>query len=79
MWSWPNRANRCTGATRAIGIAFILLGVILLLVSVYQYRRVVPTLGPGEISPSYWVNSGVMLNLALGEPGLVLAAYLALV
>lgn len=67
------------GASLAIGIAFILLGVILLLVSVHQYRRVVPTLGAGEIPPGYWVNSGVLLNLALAAMGLVLAAYLALV
>ena len=37
------------GISLTIGVAFILLGVILLVVSVRQYRRVVATLGAGEI------------------------------
>lgn len=67
------------GASLLIGVAFILLGVVLLAVSVHQYRKVVLTLGEGEIPDGYWVNAGVLLNLVLAVLGLVLAAYLALV
>jgi inner membrane protein YidH len=67
------------GLSLAIGVAFILLGVILLVVSVSQYRRVVATLGAGELPPGYWVNAAAFTNLAIALFGLVLAAYLALV
>lgn len=66
-------------ASLVIGVAFILLGVLLLLLSVRQYRRVVATLGVREIPEGYWVNAPVLTNLAMALLGLVLAAYLALV
>lgn len=66
-------------ASLIIGVAFILLGVLLLLLSVRQYRRVVATLGAGEIPEGYWVNAPVLTNLAMAVLGLMLAAYLALV
>jgi putative membrane protein len=61
-----------------IGVAFILLGVLLLLLSVRQYRRVVATLGREETPAGYWVNAPVLTNLAMAVLGLVLAAYLSL-
>ena len=67
------------GASLTIGIAFILLGVVLLLVSVHQYRKVVAALGAGEIPEGYWVNAPVLTNLAMALLGMVLVAYLALV
>jgi putative membrane protein len=66
-------------ASLVIGIAFILLGVALLLLSVRQYRQVVRTLGTEEIPPGYWVNGGVLTNVVLAVLGLMLAAYLVLV
>lgn len=65
-------------ASLAIGIAFILLGVLLLLLSVRQYRQVIRTLGPEEIPSGYWVNGGVLTNIALALLGLMLVAYLLL-
>jgi len=65
-------------ASLVIGIAFILLGVVLLVLSVRQYRQVVRTLGTEEIPPGYWVNGGVLTNVALAVLGLMLAAYLVL-
>jgi putative membrane protein len=67
------------GATLIIGMAFILLGVLLLLLSVRQYRRVVATLGAEEIPEGFWVNAPALTNLAIALLGLALAAYLALV
>jgi hypothetical protein len=46
---------------------------------VRQYRKVVSTLGAGEIPSGYWVNAPVLTNLAMALLGLVLAAYVALV
>ena len=65
-------------ASLVIGVSFILLGVALLLLSVRQYRLVIRTLGGEEIPPGYWVNGGVLVNLALALLGLVLAASMAL-
>lgn len=67
------------GASAIIGVAFILLGVAILMLSVRQYRKVVITLGAGEIPDGYWVNAPVLTNLAMIVLGLVLAAYVALV
>ena len=67
------------GISLVIGVAFILLGVAVLLLSVRQYRRVVATLGKGEIPDGYWLNAPVLANLVLAILGLVLATYLALV
>jgi len=67
------------GASLIIGIAFILLGVVMLLLSIRQYRRVVETLGAGEIPPGYWLGPPLLVNLAMALLGLVLAAYLALI
>lgn len=65
-------------ASLAIGVAFILLGVLLLALSVRQYRRVIRTLGTKEIPPGYWVNGGVLTNIVLALLGLMLIAYLLL-
>jgi len=65
-------------ASLIIGVSFILLGVALLVLSVRQYRLVVRTLGSEEIPSGYWVNAGVLVNVALALLGLVLAAYIAL-
>ena len=65
-------------ASLVIGVAFILLGVVLLVLSVRQYRRVIRTLGPEEIPKGYWVSGGVLTNIALALLGLMLIAYLLL-
>lgn len=61
-----------------IGLAFVLLGVALSLLSIVQYRRSVAGLRPVEIPPGYWVNLSVFLNFAIAALGLALAVYLAL-
>lgn len=66
------------GASLAIGVSLILLGVIMLAYSAWQYRRVVAGLGPAELPDSYHTNAGVLVNLAVAVIGLALAAYLAL-
>jgi len=66
------------GISLAIGVAFILLGVAMLVVSVDQFRRVVKTLGESEIPSGYWIHGAILTNLAVALLGLILAAYLLL-
>jgi putative membrane protein len=61
-----------------IGLAFIVLGVVLSLLSVLQYRSSVAALRPAQIPGGYWVNLSVFMSLAIGLLGLALAAYLVL-
>ena len=78
-----DRASLMTDAARAdrgfaawIGIAFLLLGVSLNILSVVQYRRSVASLRPAEIPPRYWLNLAVVTSLAVAFLGLLLALYL---
>jgi putative membrane protein len=68
------RAGR--GFAVAIGVAFLLLGVVLNALSVVQYRRSVADLRPAEIPPKYWVNLPVLATAAVSVLGLALALYL---
>lgn len=58
-----------------IGIAFLLLGVVLNILSVVQYRRGIASLRPVEIPPRYWLNLAVITSLAVALLGLLLALY----
>ncbi|MFN3750657.1 MAG: YidH family protein [Thiobacillus sp.] len=64
------------GSSLVIGVTLVLLGVALLLVSVRQHRNVLQTLGEQEIPRGYWLNAGVLVNLALAIIGILLAAYM---
>jgi putative membrane protein len=57
------------------GSAFILLGAMVAVIAVIQYRAVLRTLKPVEIPEGYWVNTGVITNLLLAVIGLVLTVY----
>lgn len=61
-----------------IGVVFILLGVVLLVLSVRNFRQVALTLSKQEIPPGYWLEVGVLTNLAIALLGSALAAYLVL-
>lgn len=60
----------------AIGLAFVLFGVLLNVLSVVQYRRSIATLNPSEIPPRYWVNLPVATSLVVAALGSLLAVYL---
>jgi putative membrane protein len=66
------------GLAAAVGIAFLLLGVLLNIASVVQYRRGVASLGPAEFPPRYWPNLAVFTTLAVAALGLLLAVYVVL-
>jgi putative membrane protein len=58
-----------------IGIAFLLVGVALNLLSVVQYRRSLASLRPVEIPPGYWPNLAVVTSLAVALLGVLLVFY----
>ena len=59
-----------------IGIAFLLLGVVLSVLSVVQYRRSMASLRAVEIPAGYWINLGVFTSAAVALLGLLLVLYL---
>jgi len=59
-----------------LGIAFVLLGVALDLVSILQYRRSIASLRPVEIPQGYMVNLAVAMSVVVAALGLLLAAYM---
>ena len=59
-----------------IGMAFIWLGAASSALAVVQYRKVLRTLNPNEVPQGYWVNMGVLTNLAVAVLGFMLTAYL---
>jgi putative membrane protein len=78
-----DRASLMTDAAQAgrafaawIGIAFLLLGAVLNVLSVVQYRRGVASLRPVEIPARYWPNLAVFTSLAVALLALLLALYI---
>ena len=59
-----------------IGIAFILLGALVALISIGEYRRVLRQLSPQEIPDGYRVNLGVYTTGTVAVLGLLLSVYL---
>lgn len=59
-----------------VGVGFVLLGVMVCLLSVVQYRRVLRELQPAEFPRGYWVSVAATVNLLVALAGLVLAAHL---
>jgi inner membrane protein YidH len=74
--SFMVNARSGRGFAVAIGLAFLLLGVALNILSVFQYRRSIAELRPVEIPPKYWINLSVIASLAVSLLGLLLAVYL---
>jgi len=58
-----------------VGIVFILLGALVEVSSVMQYRSVLKTLKPIEIPKGYWVNIGMYTNLAVATVGVAIIFY----
>ncbi|WP_407276561.1 YidH family protein [Halothiobacillus sp. DCM-1] len=59
-----------------IGLAFIVLGASVSGLAILQYRKVLRTLNASEIPLGYWVNQGVLTNLAVALLGFALTVYL---
>jgi putative membrane protein len=61
-----------------IGVAFLLLGVVLSVLSVVQYRRSVASLRKIEIPSGYWLNLGVATSLTVALLGMLLVVYVVI-
>lgn len=59
-----------------IGVAFVLLGAVMALIAIHQYRKVLTTLKPIEIPEHYWTRTGVWVNAVIAFLGLALIVYL---
>lgn len=59
-----------------VGVAFIWISVVSLVVSSYQYKKVVKSLNAEEIPEGYWVNAGIFINIFVALMGLSLSLYL---
>jgi putative membrane protein len=69
-------AAHAPGFALAIGLGFVLGGVLLSSLSVVQYRRSIASLRPAEIPAHYWTNLAVFTSAVVGALGLALAGYL---
>jgi putative membrane protein len=58
------------------GVALILLGAVVALVSSVSYRRFVRTLPGQDVSSGYLVGMGALINVLVAVAGMALAVYL---
>ena len=58
-----------------LGIAMLLLGAGVALVSARQFMQVAKNLQPDVVPPGYWTHAGVALNLIIALIALALAAH----
>lgn len=59
-----------------IGVAFIMLALLIIGFSIFQYRRAVQAVDPTDIPENYCVWAGTSLNVAVVLLGIMLVAYL---
>jgi len=64
--------------SHGLGVALLLLGAIVALISARQFRQVTKALAPAVVPPGYWTNVGVALNLAIALIASMLAAHFLL-
>jgi len=69
----PSLSQR--GFSLWLGVALLVLGAGVVVVSALQFRTVVRTLGEKEIPRGYWLAHGVWLNFALALLALALAVH----
>lgn len=73
----PNAAESSErGFSFWIGAGLVVLGAVLAVLAVLQYRKVLVTLKPAEIPERYAVNLAVFATLAVAALGLALALHL---
>ncbi|MGH7769514.1 MAG: YidH family protein [Candidatus Binatia bacterium] len=58
-----------------VGVAFIMLGAVVAVLSAVQYKNVLKTMKPVEIPEGYWVNLGTYSNLILAGFGVLISIY----
>jgi putative membrane protein len=78
MFAPQQAASLPRGFSFWIGIAFILLGAGVAMVSIAEYRRVLRQLSPQEIPDGYRVNLGVYTTGTVAVLGIALCVYLVI-
>jgi putative membrane protein len=58
-----------------LGVALLLLGAAVALISARQFRQVAKSLDPGVVPPGYWTQVGVALNVIIAMVALALATH----
>ena len=76
MLTPKSQADMTRGASFWLGLGFILLGALLAILSVIQYKKIFATFEPAEIPTGSWINLSVYATLALALLGFAMAAYL---
>src|SRR5215813_8779041 len=59
----------------SIGVAMLLLGAVVAMVSARQFRQVLKSIDPLAVPPGYWARAGVALNSLVALIALLLAAH----
>ena len=59
-----------------VGVALLLLGAAVALVSARQFRQVVKSLDPSVVPPGYWTHAGIALNLIVAAVALGLVVHI---
>lgn len=59
-----------------VGESFVLLAVLLSVFSIWQHKRVLKTLRPGDIPTGYSLSAGIVVNSVIGILGIALSIYL---
>jgi putative membrane protein len=61
------------GFSLALGVALLLLGAAVALISARQFLQIAKSLDPAVVPPGYWTHVGVGLNLIIAVVAFVLA------
>lgn len=56
-----------------LGVALLVLGAAVALISARQFRQVAKSLDPAVVPPGYWTHVGVGLNIVIAGVALILA------
>jgi putative membrane protein len=67
---WPSGGQH--NFSLIIGVALLLLGAAVALVSARQFRQFAKNLDPAVVPPGYWTQAGVALNLIVAALALAL-------
>jgi putative membrane protein len=63
------------GFSLGLGVALLLLGAAVALISARQFRQIAKSLDPAVVPPGYWTHVGVGLNIIIAVVALALATH----
>jgi putative membrane protein len=63
------------GFSLGLGVALLMLGAAVALISARQFRQIAKSLDPAVVPPGYWTHVGVGLNIIIAAVALALALH----